>query len=215
MILYSFENGFDYENGFYLTAGVDRFSKFVSHYELFKMSMGKPGEIVECGVFKGVSLVRWIKFRALLENTYSRKVIGFDTFGKFPLGSEIDKKNRALFIDEAGDTSITKQELYKILEHHRLNDNVALVEGDVCSTIPDYLREVPNLRISLLHIDVDLYEATKISLELLLPRVVKGGVVILDDYGAFPGANKAIEEVLSDCDLLKLSFSRAITYFIK
>ena len=71
---------FEYENGFYLTASVDRFSKFVTHLDLFRRISGLAGEIVECGVFKGASLCRWIKFRALLENPSSRRIIAFDTF---------------------------------------------------------------------------------------------------------------------------------------
>lgn len=81
---YDTENCWDYENGFYLTAENKRFSKFIAHYELYKMIKDIPGEIVEFGVFKGASLIRWATFRELLETSFSRKIIGFDVFGKFP-----------------------------------------------------------------------------------------------------------------------------------
>ena len=56
------------------------------------------GEIVECGVFKGVSLSRLIKFRALLENPLSRKIIAFDIFGEFPEARyKADVKKRRQF----------------------------------------------------------------------------------------------------------------------
>ena len=73
------------------------------------------------------------------------------------------------------------------------------------------------LPISLLHIDVDTYEPTKICLDILYPHVVKNGVVILDDYGAFPGANKAIDEFFSNKPnvIKSLPYSSYISYVIK
>lgn len=209
-----FKKNFEYENGFYLTADINRFSKFITHYELFKQTSHLRGEIVECGVFKGVSLSRWIKFRSLLENSYSRKIIGFDTFGKFPEAQyPLDKKQRDLFVEEAGENSISKIDLENILSKLELNKNIELIEGDILQSVPNYIVNNPQLKISLLHIDVDLYEPTKIILETLIPYVVKGGIVILDDYGAFAGANKAIDEYFNNnLEIKKLPCSNAISY---
>ena len=74
----------DYENGFYLTCETGRIGKFISHLELYKQIINIPGDVFEFGVYKGTSLVRWLSFRDLLENSTSRKVYGFDAFGKFP-----------------------------------------------------------------------------------------------------------------------------------
>jgi hypothetical protein len=74
----------DYENGFYLTSHLTRLSKLLAHYELYKMIVGLPGQVVECGVYKGVSLLRFATFRQVLESPYSRKIIGFDAYGRFP-----------------------------------------------------------------------------------------------------------------------------------
>ena len=106
-----FQNHFDHENKFYITAPVNRLSKFVTHLDLFRKISDIRGEIVECGVFKGNSLMRWIKFRALLENSFSRKIYGFDTFGKFPNASlEEEKAKRTMFIEEAGNKSVKKND---------------------------------------------------------------------------------------------------------
>ena len=192
---YDFEAAFDYENGFYLTASVSRFSKLVSHLDLFRLSMTVPGEIVECGVFKGASLMRWIKFRELLSNSSAKKIIGFDTFGKFPKAlSKSDELLRKDFVGKAGDKSISKDQIITIIKKLNLYQNIDLINGDVNKTIPNYLENNPELKISLLHIDVDLYDPTKICLNLLCDRVASGGIIILDDYGAFPGATKAIDE---------------------
>ena len=80
----NFEKAFEYENNFYLSSKPDRIAKMISHYELFKLSEKIPGEIIECGVFKGSSLARFSMFRDLFSNSLSKKIIGFDAFGKFP-----------------------------------------------------------------------------------------------------------------------------------
>ena len=78
------EKKWDYENGFYLTCGKGRIGKLLNHFEIYKKILDKPGDVLEFGVFKGTSFMRLLYFRDLLENETSRKIIGFDIFGKFP-----------------------------------------------------------------------------------------------------------------------------------
>lgn len=213
-----FSRQFEFENGFYATAPVNRISKFATHMELFRRTSALPGEIVECGVFKGNSLFRFVKFRSLFENPFSRRIIGFDIFGEFPEGSyEADKPILEQFIAAAGSRSIEREELQAALAHHGLDVNVELVAGNILETVPAYVERVPQLKISLLHIDVDLYEPTRVALEVLFPRVVAGGIVILDDYAAFPGANQAIDDYFRDRPerVAKLPYSNAICYIEK
>jgi hypothetical protein len=67
-----------------------------------------------------------------------------------------------------------------------------------------------------LHIDVDLYEPTKHVLEKLYHRVSKGGIIIFDDYGAFAGTNKAVDDFFKGTkEILKLPYSNAIAYIVK
>ena len=217
-MLYDIEKCFEYENGYMATAQPKRFSKFISHLEFFRQTSELRGEIIELGVFKGNSLFRWIKFRDLLENSYSRKIIAFDIFGKFPeTNFEDDKKERELFIEETdGGEGISYEELNSLLKAQNLQENIDIVKGDILQTLPEYLKNNPQLKISLLHIDVDLYEASALSLELLYSHVVKGGVIIFDDYGDFSGANKAIDDFFnSKVEIKKLPYSHSIAYVVK
>lgn len=195
-----FSKPFFYENNFNLSSDINRIAKILAHYELFKLSIDIPGSIVECGVFKGSSFIRFASFRELLSNPHSKKIIGFDNFGSFPETKfEQDKKPREKFIQDSSGEGISQEQLMEVLKRKGIEKNVELVKGDVNITIPQYVKDHPHLRISLLNIDVDVYEPTKTSLEFLYPLVVKGGVIILDDYcGLFPGANKAVEEYLGD-----------------
>lgn len=217
-MLYDISKKFEYENGFYATAEPRRLSKIISHLDFFRMTSHLRGEILELGVFKGNSLFRWIKFRDLLENTYSRKVIAFDVFGEFPeTNFEKDKKQREAFIKETGGgRGISYEELIDLLEKQKLNQNIDIIQGDILKTLPDYLNNNAQLKISLLHIDVDIYEPTSLALELLYPHVVKGGVIIFDDYGAFSGTNKAVDDFFNNNQEIKrLEFSHSISYIVK
>jgi len=209
---------FEYENGFYLTADVSRVARFATQLDLFRRTSGLPGAIVECGVFKGASLMRWIKLRALLENAWSRQIVAFDVFGRFPEASYgPDRKVRDEFVKAAGESSFPRECLAKLLAEQGLKENVELVEGDLLDTIPRYLEENAALKISLLHVDVDLYESTRACLATLYPRLGRGGIAILDDYGAFPGANKAIDEFFADRDVIirRLPYSSNISFVEK
>lgn len=216
--LYDLNKKFEYENGFYATADPSRFSKFITHLEFFKQTSTVRGEIVEFGVFKGNSFFRWIKFRDLLEQTSSRKIIGFDIFGDFPKAVfEEDKARRDAFVKETnGGKSISYEEINQLLKLQGLNKNIDIIKGDILVTLDEYLEKNPHLKISLLHIDVDLYEPTKHILEKLYDKVTKGGIIIFDDYGAFSGANKAVDDFfVNNVSIKKLPFSNAISYIVK
>jgi predicted O-methyltransferase YrrM len=67
------------------------------------------------------------------------------------------------------------------------------VKGDVMETLKDNLPE----QISVLRLDTDWYESTRFELEVLYPRLSKGGVLIIDDYGHWSGSRKATDEYFS------------------
>lgn len=216
--LYDLSKKFEYENGFYATADPTRFSKFITHLEFFRRTSEVRGEIAEFGIFKGNSFFRWIKFRDLLEQTGSRKIIGFDIFGDFPeAGFEGDKSKRDAFVAETdGGKSISLEELTELLNKQGLNKNVEIIKGDILITLGKYLDDNPHLKISLLHIDVDLYEPSKFILEKMYDRVTPGGIIILDDYGAFAGTNKAVDDFFKNkAEIKKLPYSNAISYIVK
>lgn len=217
-VLPDFSKVFDYENGFYLSCDASRIRKVLIHYELFKMTSQVPGAMIECGVFKGVSLSRFVMFRSLLENDCSRKIIGFDTFGAFPETQyELDKAVRQRFIEEAGGESISVEQMTSVLEHKGCTTGVELVKGDICETVGKYLQENPHLKVSLLNLDTDIYEPATVILENFWPRIQKGGILILDDYGVFPGETRAVDDYFRDKSVVirRFPFSSTPCYIVK
>ncbi len=69
-----------------------------------------------------------------------------------------------------------------------------MVQGDITKTVPKYVKDHPELKLSLLNLDTDVYEPAVTILKYLYPRITKGGILILDDYGVFPGETKAVNE---------------------
>ena len=214
----NFEKAFEYENNFYLSCDITRISKILSHYEIYKMIKEVPGEIIECGVFKGASYLRFAMFREIFGNPFSKKIIGFDTFSKFPETTfQDDNKARNKFINSAGSDSISKDQLLKILDNKGLNKHVDLIEGDITETIPSYVKANPELKISLLNLDTDIYEPAVTILEHLYPKITKGGILMLDDYGTHPGETKAVDEYFKNktVEIKKFSFAMTPCYIIK
>jgi hypothetical protein len=177
--------------------------RFLSHYELFKHVIDLPGCIVELGVFKGASFYTWANLLEIFcSNDRSRKVFGFDHFKGLVDFAEQDGALHDGAQKVMGGWKAAEDEAM-LLEALHASDSLTpgfkraeLVVGDLKETLPRFLEENPGLRISLLHLDLDLYEPTKLGLDLLFPLVLKGGVVCFDEYGLIPwaGESNAVEE---------------------
>jgi hypothetical protein len=185
---------YEVENSFYLRAPVARLGKLLAHYELYRRIQPLPGAVVECGVYKGASLMRFLAFRHLLENDQARPVIGFDAFGRFPVAAGEAEEGRRFVarFEAAGGEGIAREDLEAAIAAKGLS-GCALVEGDIFRTLPAYLEAHPELRIALLHLDLDVEEPTRFALGLLAERIVPGGLVVFDDYGLVAGATRAAD----------------------
>lgn len=193
---------YDYENAFYWFSHPTRINKLISHYELYRKILDLPGDIWELGVFKGASLVRLATFRNLLENDHSRKIVGFDSFGKFPradLTVPSDLEFITKFEESAGD-GLNKEQVQQVLKRKKF-DNIFLQQGNVFETIPRYLAENPATRIAFLHLDMDVREPTVFALESLYDRIVPNGLIVLDDYNSVAGETDAVDEFVSKKNL--------------
>jgi hypothetical protein len=211
-----FNKSFEYENNFWLSSKPSRLSKILVHYELFKMTIPLEGDIVECGVFKGASFSGFAMMREIF--CPDKSIIGFDVFNDFPETNFNDDINpRKKFIQEAGSQSIGKEELIEVLKNKGITQKIELIEGDICKTVPEYVDSKPLMKISLLNLDTDIYEPAVTILENFWPKIVKGGILILDDYNVFPGETKAVNEFFKDKDIKieKFDFRETPYYIVK
>lgn len=165
-----------------------------------------PGAIVECGVWRGGNIMATAKL--LVEaSELDRDIFLYDTYEGM---SEPSKKDVASQSGEAAEVLLKKENKYK--EHsvwcyasiEDVEENIfktgypkerfKLIKGRVEDTIPQNIPE----KISLLRLDTDWYESTKHELIHLFPKLVKGGVLIIDDYGHWEGARLATDEYIKE-----------------
>jgi hypothetical protein len=187
--------------------------RFLAMYEVFKLATPVKGSVVECGVFRGFGLMAWAKLSAMLEpENLTRRIYGFDTFDGFP---SLAERDRSCFTDaSAGDLRANSYDELIQLIHEYDRDRflghmpkVELVRGDIAQTVPAFAASHPHLVVSLLYLDADLYEPTKVALETFLPRMPKGAVLAFDelDNPIWPGETIA---ALEDNMLRKLRLRR-------
>jgi len=163
------------------------------------------GDIVECGVWKGGNLILCQKYLNL--QNVSIKIHGFDNFEGMVKPKEIDADYRnvpasemhSLFKKDKNKNSwayCSLEDVNKNINETVPKHNIKLIKGIVEKT----LLEPKNLpeKISILRLDTDFYESTKIELEILYPKLVSGGFLIIDDYGHFKGCRKAVDEYFKD-----------------
>jgi hypothetical protein len=211
------EAAFSHELSFMLTCGPSRLGKLLSLYELYRMVVDLPGAVVECGVFKGSSLAAWAGFRSLMESPHGRRIVGFDTFNRFPAADESSDQAIVAEVERlAGLDCISVSQARRMLTWNGRywDTNVELVAGDITSTAPDYISRHPELKIALLMLDVDLYAPARTVLDEMAPHIVRGGILVIDNYGTFPGETRAADEFLSrnrSLSLTKPRFSSHLT----
>lgn len=166
-----------------------------------------PGDFVECGVWKGGAAM--LMAMTLLElDVGDRNLYLFDTFQGMTPPSEDDKVAytgqpvREKWEEDLRGTknnfgwwAVPRQEVEATIHSTGYPDNrVVTVQGDVLQTVPQQGPE----KIALLRLDTDWYESTLHELQHLYPRLEPGGVLLLDDYGHFTGARKAVDEYFVD-----------------
>ncbi len=159
------------------------------------------GDVVECGVWKGGSMMAVAEMLGRFGD-FQRELYLFDTFEGMVEPTEHDVSFRG---DAAANTLENERSkdpefrwcdssLDEVRRHmhstHYPKERMHFVRGMVEETIPEGAPE----KIALLRLDTDWYESTRHELEHLFPRLADGGVLIIDDYGHWQGARRAVDE---------------------
>jgi O-methyltransferase len=155
------------------------------------------GDIAECGVFRGASLCAIALY--LVQNDLDKRIFGLDSFQGFDgsvnrdleLGGASGSEKRVGGFD---DTSF--HHLSRKLARLGLGKRVTLLAGYFAQT----LCTLPQTRFSFVHLDCDIYESYRQTLNYFYPRMSSGGIILLDEYNdpPWPGCNLAVDEFLAD-----------------
>jgi O-methyltransferase len=174
-----------------------------------------PGDFMECGVWRGGHSIL-----AALYFLNKRKIFMLDTFTGMTMPASNDK--RSLDGTPALVTYESKNELedgvdwcYASIENVKKNfqilginaeeheSSLVFLKGKAEEVLKDRETNLPE-RISVLRLDTDWYESTKVELEVLWDKISIGGIIIIDDYGYWQGCREAVDEYFSDKKILLL-----------
>lgn len=179
---------YDNFNGFILSTDTKVFGKLLARTLLMDQVKDLPGDIVECGVFKGTGLATFLKLKRYMCPNTLKKVIGFDFFDSEKLLETLTG------IDKEAMSTLFKERKFEHKDNYVnyfaenikkmgfLDHEFDLVAGDVCLTSKEFVSRSPGFRISLLYIDLDLDKPTYEVLQNMWDRVVSGGIVVFDEY---------------------------------
>ncbi|HEX4265055.1 MAG TPA: TylF/MycF/NovP-related O-methyltransferase [Verrucomicrobiae bacterium] len=164
------------------------------------------GDFVECGVWKGGSMMAVAKTLLSL-NSSDRELHLFDTYAGMTAptakdGTRFARETPDQMFVQSKNRDGSSQWCYSSLEETRRNmlsvrypeEKIHFIKGPVEETIPQH---APT-KIALLRLDTDFYESSKHEMIHLFPRLVSGGVLLLDDYGHWEGQRAAVDEYLTE-----------------
>lgn len=167
---------------------------------------GVKGDFVECGVWRGGASI--LATKIFEKHKDFRQVWLFDTFAGMTEPSAKDNKHGSTFdktlekysqLDRGNTNEWCLASLAEVKNNFSKSlvplSRVRFVKGDVRETLLNQ-SSLPE-QISVLRLDTDFYDSTLIELEVLYPRLAKGGILLIDDYGTWEGCAKAVEDFFS------------------
>ena len=211
------KNLIEFINEYSMTPLIRRWTLIKSLHYINKKKV--IGDIVECGIWRGGNLFLAKKIQDKYYKEIKRKLYGFDTFEGMSEPSNHDgirinkiyqnfKNNNEPWAKASlDDVKNFSKKLFSDI------DEFNFIKGKVEDTLKDK-KNLPD-KISLLRLDTDLYESTKIELNILYPLLVEKGILIIDDYGDFPGCRKAVDEYFSDKNVLMISVDKSCRVIVK
>ena len=196
-------------NDYFHSFNSDNIQYFNSIQKYIKQTKNIKGNIVECGIGRGRSLICLCYLKK--ELNLKKEIYAFDSFGGFKF---ISKKDNSYRKPKKGDwerspnqkIKYTKNFIHQVLKFHLFKKNYVkyqLIKGYVENTIPKFKKKIG--KISFLSCDVDLFSGHKVILENLWANLSKGGIIYFDDVYpkkikklSFPGARLAYDEFFKD-----------------
>jgi hypothetical protein len=166
-------------------------------FRLLEPALSLPGSIAECGVWQGSALIPTGLFAR--QHAPEKRLVGFDSFEGLDdsvsldvaLGGEDDPRKRV-----GGFSNTSYEAVARRVRQFGLSETVTLVRGYFQDTLPKYC----DSQFCFVHLDCVIYESYRRCLEFFYPRMVTGGVILLDEYKdpPWPGCTQAVDEFVAD-----------------
>jgi predicted O-methyltransferase YrrM len=172
-------------------------------YELYKKVLNLSGNIAEVGTYKGASFMLWAKLIKTFERNNVTRVYGFDWFQGLKPGENDSKENEGLYTADY-------ETLNRLITIQDLDGVAVLNKLDATKELIPYIDERPWLRFKIVFIDCAIQDVIEASLKALWPRLVNGGILILDHYGlsCSPTESSLVEQYTGKREILQMPFNR-------
>ncbi len=201
-----------------LYCGISNLARNTVISDLLRSNLDVPGHIAEFGSWKGANVILIAKLLQIFDPMGSKIVHCFESFEGLETYSDEDNEESKL---ERGNYKGSFEELMDVISLYDLQDDVVIHKGWINDTLPEVLSKDESLTFSLVYVDVDLYEPTKIIIESLHDRLAKNGLFIFDEwnYKLFQGEGKAVNEFLkehsSEYEMLHVKHTRQPSLILK
>jgi hypothetical protein len=184
-------------------------ARFLFFYDLYKQTIGLNGHIADIGTYKGASFLFMAKMIKLFEPYSPTQAFAFDWFQGMMPGKDDDK-------NQLGKYSAEYESLNKLVELQGLSDVAIINKMDVTCELAPYFKERPWMRFKFIFVDCGIEDVLESSLENFWPRLVNGGVLVLDHYNseASPTESRILEKYIGNLSIRQAPFNRQPTCYV-
>lgn len=196
-------------------------ARFFALYEVFRKTLGLAGHIAEVGVWKASGLLYFAKLTKIFEPESATLVHGFDWYKGTVWGTDeqtskvqtlikksptSDEENREKSDEEA---RALYGKICRLIEIQGLGNIVHLHNFDVTRELEAFFEKHPHIQFKIVFMDIGSYDVTRSCLPHLWPRLVPGGIMILDQFNheISPGETRAVREFLPDLEVHTFPFT--------
>lgn len=181
-------------------------ARFLFFYDLYKKTINLNGHIADVGTWKGASFLFMAKMIKLFEPYNTTQAYAFDWFQGMAPGKDDDQT-------QAGNYCADYDFLTRLVELQGLSDIAIINKMDVTCELAPYFEDRPWMRFKFVFVDCGIEEVLESSLANFWPRLVNGGVLILDHYnsGSSPTESQILERYIGNLPILQAPFNRQPT----
>jgi len=177
-----------------LYCGIKNLARFMAIADLLRSKLDVPGHVAEFGSWRGATLMLMAKLLRIYDPHGSKQVHCFDSFSGLQTFNEKDGVGASAQGAYRGDY----EELVSLIHLYELEDEIIIHKGNILETLPALLDADQAVSFSFVYCDTDLFEPTQKILECIHPRLMKGGLFVVDEwnYEQWPGETAAVRAFL-------------------
>lgn len=191
---------------FTLYTGIHNFARKRFLVDELEGTLNLTGNIYEFGTWRGATLTLLASWYRLRRPQGHKIIFAFDSFEGLADGTATDGNAHN---NHTGEYKGNYEELRDLTTMRGMDDYVRFIIGDILETAPKHFADIPLQSVSFALIDVDLFEPSRVIIDQVLPRLVPGGKIILDEATTpeWEGEQRALSYLQQSAEALGMTYS--------